>query len=262
MKPNANNNDTIDLLELFFVLLSHWKKILISIVLVAAIAFGYSKVLVTPMYASTARLYVLSSSTSITSLADIQIGSNLANDYMEVVSSRPVLDQVIVNLGLNENYSSLKGRLSINNPTNSRMLDITVEDPSPKQAKVIADEIAEVSAAFISEKMNQDPPNIVQYGYVAESPVSPDVKKNTALGGLVGAVLSIIIIAVAYLLNDTIMTPEDIENRIGLNVLASIPKDEEDYNGSNKKSKRGKQEKQRREPQKKTASGSKKSKQA
>ena len=262
MKPNTNNTDTIDLLELFFVLLSRWKKILISIVLVAAIAFAYSKVLVTPMYASTARLYVLSSSTSITSLADIQIGSNLANDYMEVVSSRPVLDQVIVNLNLNEDYSSLKGRLSINNPTNSRMLDITVEDASPKQAKVIADEIAEVSAAFISEKMNQDPPNIVQYGYVAESPVSPDIKKNTVMGGLIGAVLSIIIIVAAYLLNDTIMTPEDVEKRIGLNVLASIPEGEEEYNESGKRNKKKKAAKQKPESGQKTGTGSKKSKQA
>lgn len=48
---------------------------------------------------------------SITSLADIQTGTSLTNDYMVIVEGRPVLEQVIENLGLDETYSSLKKKL-------------------------------------------------------------------------------------------------------------------------------------------------------
>ena len=74
----------IDLLELGAVLLSRWKLLLLCAVLCAGAAFAYCKFMVIPQYSSTAGLYVFSKSTSVTSLADLQIGSNLTTDYILV----------------------------------------------------------------------------------------------------------------------------------------------------------------------------------
>ena len=205
-----------------------------STILVALIALAYSKLLVTPMYASTAELYVLSKSTSITSITDLQVGTNLTSDYMEVISGRPVLDQVIENLGLDMEYDDLYKQVSLDNPDDSRIMKITVTDSNPENAKVIADEIAEVSAAYISQMMDQDPPTIIQQGYSDEDPVSPSVAINTAVGAILGFVLASAFVIVGYLLNDTIMTPDDLENVIGIHVLASLPLDESEDDGENK----------------------------
>lgn len=232
----GNDEMEIDLKELFFVLLSHWKLLAISTVLVALIAFVGSRFLITPMYESTAELYVLSKSTSITSVADLQIGTNLTSDYMEVISGRPVLEQVISNLGLDEDYASLYNKVSLENPSDSRIMKITVQDADPEEAKTIADEIAEVSAAYIAEKMDQDPPNIIQYGYSDNEQVSPSVGKNTMIGALLGFLLAAAVVTVSYLLNDTIINPDDLEKKIGLHVLASLPLDEEEDDGEHGKS--------------------------
>ncbi len=236
MEPKATNNEEIeiDLRELFFVLLEHIRMIIASTILVALIALAYSKLLVTPMYASTAELYVLSKSTSITSITDLQVGTNLTSDYMEVISGRPVLDQVIENLGLDMEYDDLYKQVSLNNPADSRIMKITVTDSDPENAKVIADEIAEVSAAYISQMMDQDPPTIIQQGYSDEDPVSPSVGKNTAVGAVLGFILAAAFVIVGYLLNDTIMTPDDLENVIGIHVLASLPLDESEDDGETK----------------------------
>ena len=85
-----------------------------------------------------------------------------------------MLEQVIENLGLDETYSSLKKKVTLNNPSNSRILEITVRDANPSMAKKIADEIARVSVAFIQQKMDQDAPNIIQKGYSDGEPVSPE----------------------------------------------------------------------------------------
>lgn len=229
-------NDEIDLLELFFEVLNHWKMILLSAILVGVIGFVVSKFLLTPQYESTSQLYVLSKSTSITSLADIQMGTNLTNDYMVVVNGRPVVDQVIENLGLDLNYESMSKKISLNNPSDSRILEITVTDPDPVLAKQIADEMAEVASAFIAEKMDQDPPSIIQYGYSDGEKISPSVGKNTVLCAFIGAVLAVVIVVVIYLLNDTIMTQEDVEKKLGLILLAAIPyEDDEEDNDKNKK---------------------------
>lgn len=229
----------IDLKELFFELLNNWVLIAVSGVLAGAIMFCISAFILVPQYESTSELYVLSKSTSITSLADIQMGTSLTNDYIVVVQGRPVLEQVIANLGLEETYTSLASRIEIENPSNSRILQITVTDEIPERAKAIADEIANVGSAFIAEKMQQDAPTVLQYGYTDGNPVSPNKTMNTLLGVLVGIFLAAAAVTVGFLMNDTIMSADDIERRLGLNVLGTLPLEEAEYDGRSRKKKVG-----------------------
>ena len=238
MQEKPQEEMEIDLLEIFYLLLHKWKLIVLSTVLTGVCGLLISLFLVTPQYESTSVLYVLSKSTSITSLADIQMGSSLTNDYVEVVTSRPIIEQVIQNLGLEgETYKSIKDKISTDNPANTRLLKITVRDSNPKIAKAIADELANVSKSFISIKMDQAAPTVTQYGYDDGEPVTPNTVKNTVLGALLGAVLAMAVVIVSFLLNDTIMTTDDIEKKLGMTVLASIPMDETEYDGASKKSK-------------------------
>ena len=109
---NMNDDEVeIDLLQLFRAL----KKRILWIVGAGVImggAFGlFSKFAITPQYTSTSMVYILSKETTLTSLADLQIGSQLTKDYKIIVTSRPVLSEVISKLKLDltyiENYSFL-----------------------------------------------------------------------------------------------------------------------------------------------------------
>lgn len=231
MERQYDDEIEIDLRELLMEVLIYWKIILMVMILSAGIAFSVSKFVMVPKYQSTAVLYVLSKSTSITSIADIETGTSLTNDYMVVVKSRPVLDQVANNLNLDTEYKELLDKVKLNNPSNSRLLEITVTDENPVMAKQIADEIAKVSSAFIAAKMDQDAPQTTQYGYADGTPVSPSILKNTILGGIVGGIGIMGIIIISYLFNDTITDPEDIEKKLGLNVLGSLPLEESEFDG-------------------------------
>ena len=225
MKPQSYEEEEIDLIEIFYAVMSRWAIILLTTVVLGTLGYCCGRFLVTPQYASTSALYVLSKSTSITSMADIQVGANLTNDYMIVVTGRPVLEQVIENLGLEETYDVLVGKVTVKNETNTRILKITVSDSDITKAKRIADEIAEVSSAFISEKMDQDPPTIIQYGYTDTRPVSTSPNKFALIAAMIGFVLSVGLAILMYLLNDKIMTPEELEKKTGLNTLATLPYD-------------------------------------
>lgn len=227
------DEEEIDLKELFFVLLSKWKYILFSTVCLGVATALVNMYILIPQYASTSKLYILSKSTSLTSLADLQVGTSLTQDYKLIINSRPVVEEVIENLKLDTDYEGLVGRITVDNPTDSRMLYITVTDESSKEAKRIADELARVSAAYIAEKMDQDPPNIFEYGYANPQHVSPNRKKNTLIGALAGALLASAVVIVLYLMDDTIKTEEDIEKYLNLNTLAVVPEKEQD--GADKK---------------------------
>lgn len=218
----------IDLLELFFELKKRIWIILAALVIGSGVAGVFSKVVLTPQYSSTAMMYILSKETTLTSLADLQIGSQLTKDYKVIVTSRPVLEKVMENLGMDGGYRNLKRRITIDNPTDTRILNISVEDPDPQMAKAIVDEVAMVSSEYIAEIMEMTPPKIIENGEIATTKSSPNVKKNTMLGGLAAVVVVCGIIVLRVIMNDTIRTEDDVEKYLGLTVLAAIPLREED----------------------------------
>ena len=223
-----NDEIEIDLLELMYALKVRWKAILVSGLLAAVIACGYRCFFVAQVYESNSLLYVLTKSTSITSLADIQTGANLTQDYLIVTKDRPVLEKVIDDLGLPEDYEMLESKVDVTNPANTRFIKISVKDTDPGRAKVICDQIAKVAAVFIAEKMDQDPPNLVRGGYADGKPVNRGVSFYTGAGFAAGLAVAMMLVTVREIFNDDVYSPEDVENKIGLQVLASLPLEEEE----------------------------------
>lgn len=213
----------IDLLELCREFAKHIVAILMCIILFGGAAGAFSKFVMIPQYKSSSMMYILSKETTLASLADLQIGSQLTNDYQIIVKSRPVLQTVIEQLNLDLNYEQFSNRITINNPSNTRILTITTEDADPQLAKDIVDSIARVASDYIAETMEMVPPKLIEEGTVATSKSSPSVAKNTLMGALVGAVLMCGIITVRFIMNDSVTTTEDVENYLGISVLASIP---------------------------------------
>lgn len=219
------NDDEMEIdLKALFLLLK--RKILIIIGAAAAgivLVAGYTLFLVTPQYSATSMLYVLTTSTSITSLADIQLGTQLTSDYTILMKTHPVIDTVIENLGLNLSYQQLVDKVSISNPTDTRILKITVTDPVPETAQKIANELASVTVEQMAKVMKTDEPSVAEEAQLPKEPVSPSLKKNVMLGAFAGLVIAAGIIIVLYLLNDKIHTEEDIEKYLNITTLGVIP---------------------------------------
>ena len=213
----------IDLLELFYALRHRWWAILLALVIGAGAAGVYTKKLIAPHYQSTSMVYVLSKETTLASLADLQIGSQLTKDYSVIIKSRPVLQEVIDKQNLDLTTDELGEMITIDNPKDTRVLSITVEDIEPMRAKAIVDEVTKSASNYIGDIMEMVPPKVIEDGVVAVKPSSPSVKKNAAVGGLGLAVLVCGLICLKTVLDDTIKSEEDIEKYLGLSVLAVIP---------------------------------------
>lgn len=226
MEQNVHEEIEIDLREIFQLLLSRLWIILLAAVIFAGTTGVVCKFLVTPLYRSTTQLCIIGSKTTLSSLADLQIGSQLTQDYIVVTQSRPVLEQVIKNLELDTTYEELLAVTSVSNPTDTRILEISVTDPDPYMAKQIVDQFAEVSKARIAEVMDIPEPRIVSEGYANDRKVSPTTGRNTVLAAFIGAFIACAIIVVRHILDDTIKSSEDIERYLGLNTLGILPLEE------------------------------------
>ena len=240
MGTNQDDEIEIDLKELFYVIKRKlWIILLTGIV--GAVGFGlFTAMVMKPVYTSSTMLYIVNKTTTLTSLTDLQLGTQLTKDYKVLVTSRPVTGQVITNLDLNLSHEQLVKKIKVDNPTDTRILTISVEDTDPYMAKSIADEFASVASARMAEIMDSAPPNIVEEAYLPTQKTKPSITKNTMIGGLAGVFLAGAIILVLFVMNDAIKTPEDVEKYLGLNTLATIPVFEGETGVKKKKSKRKK----------------------
>ena len=213
----------IDFRELFYEFKRRIWWILLAAVLGTGAAGAYSYYLLTPQYISEAKIYVLSKETTLTSLADLQMGTQLTQDYKELIGSRPVMQEVINTLNLDITYRQLAEKLKLENPKDTRILYLTVTDPNSYMAKAIVDEIANAASDYIGEIMEMTPPKLIEDGMVATVQTSPNVKKNAAVGGLVMLVLACGVITLSVIMNDTIRSEEDVFKYLELPVLAVVP---------------------------------------
>lgn len=221
-RPMADD-DTIDLLELAGVI---WRKIWIVVlgfVVGAVLAFFVTKFLMTPQYKATSVIYIFSKTTSITSLADLQVGSQLTADFQIIATTRDVVEDVIETLNLDSSYEQLVSQISVTNPTSSHMLQVTVTDPNAERAAKICNALSDKLRDQIADIINTDKPSMVQRAVVPTHPSSPNLKKNVGIGALLGVVLAAAFIVLRYMLDDTIKTREDVEKYLGVDILAAFP---------------------------------------
>ena len=218
-----NREQEIDLLELFRVLWGRAWLLILSFVLGCTLALGGTSLFITPQYQSTATIYIFSKSTSITSLADIQIGNQLTVDFQLIATTREVLESVIDELSLNMTYGQLRSKVHVTNPNASHMLQITVTDPNPVLARDLSNTLADHLREQVADIMNTDKPAMVERAVAASVPSSPNVRRNTMIGGLLCLLVTAGILTVIYLMDDTISTEEEVKKYLGLETLAAIP---------------------------------------
>ena len=227
-QPVESDEETIDLLELLYALLGKWREIAAATVACALIAAIGVLFFVTPKYQASSTIYVISRKDSDINMSDLQIGTALTDDYIQVFHMWEVQEKVISNLDLPYTYNQLDKMLSVTNASNTRMLKITVTSESAQEAADIANEYATVVRDYIAKKMATDKPSIMSTALVPTVPVSPNKTKSVLLGALLGLVASAGVVVVMTLLDDTYKTTEDIKKYTGLVTMAVIPLEKSD----------------------------------
>lgn len=225
LETEKNDEIEIDLIELLHVFMSKIWIIILCIAIFGGSALIGTKTLITPKYTASSMIYILTKTTSVTSLADIQMGEKLTVDFETLAKSRPVVERVIKDMDLDYTYEDIVGIIATENPEDTRILKFNITHEDPEFAKEFANALAEVTADRVAYIMDTDKPKVVEEAVTPKSPSSPSVIKNTVIGAMLGGILSCGVILVLYLMNDTIQTEEDVRKYLGLHTLAAIPKE-------------------------------------
>ncbi len=225
--------EEIDIKEFLKSYAQRWYIIAIAVVLCASIGVTYSKMFKEQKYTATATMLLAKSSEAVNSgtvdiqgitTTDITINNQLIATYQVLAQSSNVVREVLDNLSLTDvNENQLKSMIKVTSKTGTQVIQVSVTDTNPYRATRIANELTNVFIKQIKEWYKMDNINIVDQAEQPEYPSNINTKKTFAISAGIGLVLSVGILTLIKLLDNTINSAKDIERELGLPVLSELP---------------------------------------
>jgi len=227
MERNTENI-TVDLMQLVRYLSKKLWIMAIVVAISAVCGFVGHKLFTKPQYTASTRAYLLyRANENYVSYSDLQTAMQLLSDYQILVTGQNVTQKVVEQLDLDLTPSQVTSKISISVSENTRVVDIHVTDGDPERAAAIANAIREISAQQVPGIMGVDAVNTVYPAEVPKSPSGRTAFQMVILYAAVGLLLSVAAFVVIFVVDDTLRTEEDVEKRLGLNVLGVIPLSQE-----------------------------------
>ena len=230
---DENEYITIDVQEIFSLLLKkiHW--IILSAFIVGGIGFAINWFVLKPVYEADSMIIVNTRDEQNVVVTNDQINSakQLVNTYEVILKSDTVMDQVLnalVNRGLiqNEQMSTkaLKNSITVSPVNNTQVMKVSAVNTDPELALAMVDEVLTIAPSIIIRTVKAGSVEVVSYPKLNNTPVSPKKTRNLALCLFGGAAAAAGIIILRELLDNTVKTDQDVRDKIGLPVLGVIPK--------------------------------------
>lgn len=220
--------EEINLKHILKVIFSKLGYIIALTLIVGIIAFVYSETMVETKYESKISMYVNNESNKSMNKvlgSDITASQMLVDTYIVMIKSNTVLDEVsnILEQSGIKGYDAekLRGCITAKAIDETEVFEVKVKGTDPHQTYIIANVIADASPKLIQTFVEASSIKIVDYAVEGER-VSPNVKKNTALGLIIGFVLACLLALIIDLFDTRIKEEEQLK-LWSLPVLGAIP---------------------------------------
>lgn len=224
--PETNEREEIeiDLLDLLSFYRSKLVWIVCAFIIGALIAGCVTHFAMTPRYTATSTMYMVSSSSgSVVDLTDLNIGESLSQDYVELIKTRPIIEDMIDDLSLPYTYEEVLGMLDLSVVANTRIIKISVTADDRDEATDMANALALQAEKTLPKLMDAPKPNIAEKAVTPTHRSSPSLTKNVMIGALLMLLLTLAVLTVMYLMDDTLKSAEDVEKHFGVMPLTVIP---------------------------------------
>lgn len=222
--------EELDLKEIFYMFWTRKLHIVIIVLIFMLVGILYTYLYVSPEYKSYTTLVLAkatedagATTTDTITSSDITLNNNLVATYSELIKSKTVVRQVIDNLGIDEDEERLKNSISVSARKSTQLIEINVVNADPYQAKIIANEVAKVFSEQVSEIYKINNVHIVDEAEEDPNPYNINHIKDIAIFTFIGLVIACGYVLVANMLDTTVKSKEDVERKLGLTVLVSIP---------------------------------------
>lgn len=212
----------IDLMEIFKIIRKYLLLIIIIPMVFAGIGAVVSIYLIQPVYESSTTLIVREDKDAEEkiSISDVNLSKSLVYTYAEMAKSYTVLDNTAKTL----NIDKLDGNsITVSPVKDTQILKVAVQNTDPVMARNIADTLVHEFTLEIQRITKTNNVAVVDYARLPMWPVKPNIIMNTAIAGILGFMVILLIVFLKEYFDNTAKTEKDIENILGLSILGAVP---------------------------------------
>ncbi|MBK8986049.1 MAG: polysaccharide biosynthesis tyrosine autokinase [Chloroflexi bacterium] len=139
----------------YFLLVWRWAWLIILGVVVAGAAAFIVNRNTTPVYRASSRLLIDQppGSNAGNDYSKVLFEQRLAQTYVEILTTTPILEKTIEQLGLPFTAGQLRGKITVSAPQDTQIIAISVEDTDRERTAAIANTLGQV---FIAENQARD----------------------------------------------------------------------------------------------------------
>lgn len=205
-----------------------WLITLIAVVL-AGSAVGFD-LLRTPTYEASIKILIgqqeQGGSNPGSLGGEVQGLQDITQTMTEAVVTRPVAEEVVRRLDLEQSPEEILGNLSVEQTEQTQFMNVSYEDTSPAEAQQIANTVGDVFSEQVSEispSANAVTATVWERAVTPESPVSPNPLRDGFLALVLGGMLGIGLALLLERLDDSWRSPEEVEQVSGVPTFGVIP---------------------------------------
>lgn len=174
-------------------------------------------------YEATAKLYILENDGSGVEMSALQKGSLLLSDYCEVLKTWEVHEAVRSQMGLDLSYREMQEMLTVQIPSGSHLMYITVRHQDAAFAAALANAYAQAAYTFIVDSLHGLTPEFFSRAIIPSRTSGLGLTMRSLAAMTVGILAASWGYVIFFCLDDRIRTPEDLAHITGVPVLSSIP---------------------------------------
>ncbi|MGI8491594.1 MAG: YveK family protein [Acidimicrobiales bacterium] len=224
-------------LRRLWLLIRH-RKILVALLVTAAVAAGYAATARTAQYQAVSVLFVGVSEQNPYGVfsADLQTGQQqLATTFATMIPSLNVAESAVEASGAPRSAGQVVSEMKAGVVPGTTLIHVIVTDRDPVVAQTLANAVAQV---FVNQLAKIDPvttntsggaiapkapASISQQAFLPAVPISDGLRRNLILSGTFGLVAALGLVLLLDYLDVSVRTPDELERRVGLPVLGIIP---------------------------------------
>ena len=211
----------------FFNYLKKYILIICGVVVIFVIGvFTYDKSIKKPLYTTYTTIILTKSNEAQTGTTitqnDILLNQKLVETYTKIIKSKLVLDQVISETGITYTAEELGQNVAVEAYENTEMLKISVTDSDPELAASIANSIAQVFSGEVAKIYQMNNISVIDIAQVPEEVSNNTLTRDFFIALFISIFGSIGVIFIIYYFDDSIKLTDDLEEEIGMPVIAKV----------------------------------------
>lgn len=220
----------VNIIRIGRIIRARWKTVIFVTSFVTLLTIILTLFVLQPVYQCNVKMFIGKSIDEDGNYSnnDIVMYQSLMKTYVEIINTEDLIERSLSKIDSKVEPAEVLSNLSVEAINDTQILQVTLEGKDKKEIYKI---LASITEEFVATAKTVLPNGNVQVIRNAKEPqkqISPNIKINIVIGILSGVLLGGIIVFIKEFKGSCIETKEEVEEKIGIPVLGTIPKNYKD----------------------------------